>query len=75
MFDYTSMWVQVHDLPIGLLMSVAKDIVFKVGTVDKSTQGGEMFEGCNFPRVRVAVDVSKPLCQGRRITLSNGKES
>ena len=35
----------MHDLPIGLSLSVAKDIASVVGAIDES--GSEM-EGCNF---------------------------
>lgn len=43
--------------------------------VDENTQEVEMFEGCDFLKVRIGVDVSKTLCQGRKITLRSGKES
>ena len=65
------MWVQLHNLPIGLPTS----IVFEVGTVIESTHGEELYEGSNFLRIRVGVDATKPLCRGRRITLRSGKES
>ena len=65
------MWVQLHNLPIGLPTS----IVFEVGTVIESTPGEELYEGSNFLRIRVGVDVTKLLCGGRRITLRSGKES
>ena len=65
------MWVQLHNLPIGLPTS----IVFEVGTVIESTHGEELYEGSNFLRIRVGVDVTKLLCGGRRIILRSGKES
>lgn len=42
------MWVQVHNLPIKLPLSVAKSIVSEVGEVDENSHGDEMFEGGNF---------------------------
>ena len=41
--------------------------------MDKNTDGGETM-GDGFFRVRVKVDISKPLCIGRVISLENGKE-
>ena len=69
--ESTHFWVQVHDLPIGLNPSVAKEIVQIVGTVDED---GVELDDSNFQRYRVEVNISKPLCQGRKITLHNGKE-
>ncbi|XP_075645254.1 uncharacterized protein At4g02000-like [Castanea sativa] len=74
-FDYTSMWVQIHDVPIGLTWKAAKDIISVAGTVEESAQEDERFEGSNFLRFKVTVDVSNPLCRGRKIILRNGKES
>ena len=75
LFDHTNMWVQIHDVPIGLTWKAAKDIVSVVGRVDESVQKDEKFEGCNFMRVRVVMDVSKPLYRGRKIALSGGNDS
>ena len=74
-FDYTKMWVQLHDVPIGLTWKAAVDIVSVVGRVDESALEDEKFEEGNFMRLRVAVDVTKPLCRGRKIALSGGIES
>ena len=75
LFDYTSMWVQIHDVPNGLTWKVAKDIVSMVGRVDECALEDEKFEGCNFMRVRVAIDVTKPLCRGCKIALNGGSDS
>ena len=40
----------------------------------ESTPREELYEGTNFIRIRVGVDVTKP-CQGRRITLRSGQVS
>ena len=75
-FDKTSLWVQVHDLPIGsLTVTVAKDIASVVGNVDESETDNGDREGCNFMRVMVVIDVSEPLCRGRKIAWRSGKES
>ena len=69
--ESTHFWVQVHDLPIGLNPSVAKQIVQIVGAVDED---GVELEESNFQRYRVEVDISKPLYQGRKITPNNGSD-
>ena len=61
----------MHDLPIGLSLSVVKDIVSMMGAVDESRS---KMEGSNFQRFRVEIDISKPMCRGRKITLCNGHE-
>lgn len=44
-----------------------------MGTVEQQRDAVEM-KGGNFMRVRVAVDVTKPLCRGRMITWDHGRE-
>ena len=64
-FYKTSLWVQVHNLPIGsLIVTVAKDIALGVGDLDESETNSGDRERCNFMRVMVVIDVSKPLCRG-----------
>ena len=52
---------------------MAKKICGAAGVVDKNTEEGDSM-GDGFVRVRVKVDISKPLCRGRVISLENGKE-
>ena len=52
----------MHNLLIGIPTSIAKSIVFEVGTLIESTLREELYEGSNFIRIRVGVDVTKPLC-------------
>lgn len=44
-----------------------------LATVSRPKDGAEM-KGGNFTRVRVAVDVTKPLNRGRMITWNQGRE-
>ena len=75
-FDSAHFWIQVHDLPFSSLnMRVAWDIVSTAGEVINRGAESEDYEGNNFMRVRVKIDVTKPLCRGRKIGLSNGEES
>ncbi|XP_075651925.1 uncharacterized protein At4g02000-like [Castanea sativa] len=74
-FNQTSFWVQVHDLPVRRSsLEVAMEIVSVMGKVDvrMSREGGS--SNFNFFRIKVNVDITKPLCRGRRIALASGKE-
>ena len=51
---------------------MAEKICGAAGVVDKNMEGDSMGDG--FVRVRVKVDISKPVCRGRVISLENGKE-
>ena len=53
---------------------MAGGICEPIGDVHKST-GAINEDGGNFIRVRVTLDVSLPLCRGRRITLENGDKA
>lgn len=68
-FNLTSFWVQVHDLLVGCFsLDVAKGIGSIVGNVDEKALEWDQY-GANFIRIRVAVDILRPLCQGRTITM------
>lgn len=61
-FSTTSFWVQLHDLPFTLLTTEALlSLGETLGAVTKPKDISEM-RGGNFMRVRVAVDITKPLC-------------
>ena len=74
-FETTCMWVQLHNLPIGISFSATKSIVSEVGKVFENNPEEEKYEGSNFACVRVGVDITKPLCRGRKLVLRNGEES
>ena len=74
-FNQTSFWVQVHDLPVRRSsLEVAMEIVSVMGNVDvrMSKEGGS--NNFNFFKTRVSVDITKPQCRGRKITMASGKE-
>lgn len=56
-------------------MGVAKDIVSVVGEVAMSEESNEDYEGSQFMRVRVFVNITKPLCRGKKIGLNDGEDS
>lgn len=72
-FNHTSFWVLVHDIPVRFMnQKVAKGICSTVGTVirklDTKVTGG------SFMRVRVNLDVTRPLSRGRMVSIGQGKE-
>ncbi|KAF3955993.1 hypothetical protein CMV_018851 [Castanea mollissima] len=69
------MWVQVHNLPIGITSTAVKSIVSAAGKVFENSPHKEVYEGCNFVRFRVSIDITKPLCRGRKLALRDGQDS
>ncbi|KAK9985095.1 hypothetical protein SO802_034620 [Lithocarpus litseifolius] len=66
-FKTTAFWVQIHNLPFPLqTVETAFSIGETMGRVIKPKDLEEML-GPNFLRVRVVIDISKPLCRGRKI--------
>ena len=73
-FKWVTFSVQVHDIPIRFRnKQVAERICEAIGKVNVRFDDNES-EGDGFIRIRVTIDVSKPLCQGRVISLDSGKE-
>ena len=67
-FQYTSFWIQIHDLPIHCLNSeTCEAIGSSLGTpllmTDSEGEGGKG----NYLRVRVRIDITKPLNRVRKI--------
>ena len=62
-------------MPVGSFsLELAKKIGSVAGKVENQmTDEGDQY-GVNFIRLRVAVDIHKPLCRGRTITTVRGKE-
>ncbi|XP_023916053.1 uncharacterized protein At4g02000-like [Quercus suber] len=64
-------WIQVHDIPLRFRnKEVVEQICGVMGTVLKPKNSND-YDGGSFIRVRVALNISLPLCRGRRITLDN----
>ena len=72
-FDLVTFWVQVYEIPIWFMnKEVAEGICWGISEVC-SSENSKM-EGCDFMRVRVNIDVSKPLSRGSKISLDDGKD-
>ena len=73
-FNNTSFWVQVHDILVRFMNpKVAEGICSIVGTIIPKAET-EM-NGGSFLRVRVSVDVTRPLSRGRMVSVEQGKEN
>ena len=73
-FTWTTIWVQIHDIPFRYLnRRVTEEIFDVVGVVDCTTSTDEM-EGGNFMHVRVSIDIFLPLCRSRVLSLEDGGE-
>ena len=73
-FSKTSFWVQIHNLPLGYLTpEVALEIGESLGIVNKSVALSDMVGG-NFIRIRMLLDITRPLCRGRIISLDSNDD-
>lgn len=64
-FNFSPFWVQIHGLPLGLLNSKAgMTIARSLGEIIAVEEPGDKGRLANFLRVRVWVDITKPLKKG-----------
>ena len=64
-------WVQVHDIPLHFRnREVVEQICEAMATVIQPENPNEC-DGGSFIRVRVALNITLPLCRGRHLTLEN----
>ncbi|XP_050289780.1 uncharacterized protein LOC126727927 [Quercus robur] len=72
-FDRTTLWVQVHGIPIKyMIIEAAKKICSVVGEVFTPTDP-KLYDGDHFICVQVSIDLSLPLRRGRLISVGEGK--
>ena len=70
-FDIVTFWVQVYDIPFRFANKVvAEGLCSGIGEVCPSDFS--VMEGGDFMRVRVILDITKPLSRGCKITLNDG---
>nr|XP_023917062.1 uncharacterized protein LOC112028599 [Quercus suber] len=69
-FNRSSFWVQIHGLPIMCqTKEVGMSIGATLGEVEKVDANGKGFCLGSFLRIRVLLDISLPLCRGRKVRL------
>ena len=74
-FQRIPIWVQIHDVSFKFMnKTVAVKLCEVVGVVCQNSEKGET-DGGSFLRMKVVIDISKPLCRGRLISLSKGEQS
>ena len=74
-FNRATFWDQVHDIPIRFMKKeVVENICDTIGEVIRSI-GVTTEESGSFFSVRIAMDITQPLCRGRVITLENDSKS
>ena len=73
-FNKTTLWVQVHGLPARFMSrEAAKKICGVVGEVVSPSET-KAYDGGNFMRIQVSIDLGLPLCQGHLISLNKNKD-
>lgn len=74
-FDCATFWVQIHNLSVlALKKDIAQALGKSIGKVLRTSETDEETGGGRIMRVRVQVDLSKPLCRGHKLGLANGGE-
>ena len=73
-FHTIKFWVQIHGLPVSRLnKKTAYGIGKSLGEASRASQVEELIRG-NFLRIRVGVNVSRPLNKGRKVLLGDEDE-
>ena len=73
-FHIVKFWVQIHGLPVNKLNErIAYGIGNNIGEVSRASQFGEVIGG-NFLRIRVGINVTRPLSRGHKVLLGNDRE-
>uniref|UniRef100_A0A7N2M4I4 DUF4283 domain-containing protein n=1 Tax=Quercus lobata TaxID=97700 RepID=A0A7N2M4I4_QUELO len=71
-FKHYSFWVQIHDIPFKFMtLEIALEIGETVGSVMVPQDWSEMKRG-TFMLIQVRIDVTRPLCHGRRVAFEDG---
>jgi hypothetical protein len=74
-FDTIDLWVQIHGLPPRHLNAgIGRQIGSTLGKIIPTVDSEDEASWGDFVRVHVSVNISRPLCRGRKVGLGGGKE-
>uniref|UniRef100_A0A2N9G7B6 Reverse transcriptase domain-containing protein n=1 Tax=Fagus sylvatica TaxID=28930 RepID=A0A2N9G7B6_FAGSY len=74
-FAETSFWVQLHGIPVRRMNpEVAIILGSSLGKIAHVTEGEKAAGSGQAMRIRVSIDITKPLCRGRKAMLEKGRE-
>ena len=74
--DSLDLWVQIHNLPLGFMSTqVGKQFCDFVGKFIQYDETNNTRFGASYMRVKVQIDVSRPLKRWKKILLSKGSSS
>ena len=71
-FHETSYWVQLHGLPVSKMNHETATILGSLGKIEQITKGDTNTEGGKSMHIRVHVNITKPLCRGRKTIMEKG---
>uniref|UniRef100_A0A2N9FFZ2 Reverse transcriptase domain-containing protein n=1 Tax=Fagus sylvatica TaxID=28930 RepID=A0A2N9FFZ2_FAGSY len=75
-FTDTSFWVQLHGIPVRRMNhEVAAILGSSLGKIARVTGGETSVDDGQAMRIRVSIDITKPLCRGRKAKLERGRET
>nr|XP_023873652.1 uncharacterized protein LOC111986250 [Quercus suber] len=74
-FDRMTLWIQLHSIPT---MYQTKEVGYSIGATIGSVESVDVDEKgfClgNYMRIRVTIDISTPLCRGRKVRLGGSSQ-
>ena len=74
-FDKTPFWIQIHGLPLRTQTTeLAKKIASSMGVIENVDVGPRGFCVGKYLRLRLTIDISKPLCRGKVVRMGGNEK-